>query len=198
MIYPKTLGLLVYPCTLVGYSRLGLVISAVGVHLSGQGGRWVVIGLLGLSLLLDGLDGYLARRHGHSSHFGALLDLAIDLSTHSVVWTLSGFYLAAPLLVLEWSTGLYMAAFSMLPVDSWKNILIKGGPALIRYYFSNHQRNLLSVYGNVGHFVFPAALYLQLSVAWVYTLALPGLVLYELVTFYSLYIFLRLLVEKRD
>lgn len=190
-------ALLLYPCTLVGYVRLVLLAGAVGAHVGSAGGG-VVVGLLGLSWALDGLDGYLARRHGHTSHFGALLDLTIDLSTHSVVWCLSGFYLAGPLLILEWVAGLYMAAFSLLPVDSWKQVLIQGGPGLIRYYFSHQQRNWLSLYGNGGHFVFPVALYLHLSGGWVYYVALPGLLLYELVTFYSLCIFIKILLEKRE
>jgi hypothetical protein len=175
--------------------------SAVGVHLSGgQGPFWkktVVIGLIGLSLLLDGVDGSLARKHGHTSRFGTLFDLTIDLSTHTVVWVLSGFYLAALLIMLEWNTGVYTAALSGLPVDSWKDLPAKRGPSLIQSYFSNQQRNVLSIYSNFSHFALPMALYAQISVAWPYYLLLPGLALYELVTIYLLYIFVKVLLENR-
>src|SRR5262245_30256680 len=203
MIYPKTNSLLVYPCTLVGYMRLALLMSAVGLHLlydEGGGLLWeriVVAGLIGLSLLLDGLDGHLARKLGHTSRFGALVDLTIDLSTHTVAWGLSGVYLTVPLIVLEWNTGLYVAVFSGLPLESWKDLLVERGPALIQSYFSNRQRNLLSIYGNFSHFAFPMALYAQLSAPWPYYLSLPGLILYELVTLYLLYIFIRILVENK-
>src|SRR5262245_19152764 len=122
MINPKTASLLVYPCTLVGYMRLALLISAVWFHLFWGGeqdsfwARTVVVGLIGLSLLLDGVDGSLARRHGHTSRFGVLFDLTIDLSTHTVVWILSGFYLATLLIILEWNTGIYTVALLGLPI----------------------------------------------------------------------------------
>jgi CDP-diacylglycerol--inositol 3-phosphatidyltransferase len=201
MVYPKTLSLLVYPCTIVGYIRLALLISAVSFHLLAETELWrktIIVGLLGSSCLLDGVDGYLARRYGHTSDFGTLFDLTIDLSTHTISWYLSEFYLAMPLLILEWSTGLYIAAFSMYPGDSWKNVVIKKGPFLFGYYFSNHQRNLLSAYGNISHFALPMALYLQLPISWVYYSLWPGLILYELVTLYLLYIFIKILVTTRQ
>jgi phosphatidylglycerophosphate synthase len=204
MLYPKTLSLLVYPCTIVGYVRLALLISAVTFYLlvvENEPEVWrktAVVGLLGSSCLLDGVDGYLARRYGHTSDFGTLFDLTIDLSTHTVSWFLSGFYLAMPLLILEWSTGIYIAAFSMHPGASWKNVVIKKGPSLLGYYFSNHQRNLLSAYGNISHFALPMALYLQLPINWAYYSLWPGLILYELVTLYLLYIFIKTLVTTRQ
>lgn len=193
---------MVYPCTVVGYVRLVLLVSAVSLHLftiengSELWRKVTIAGLLGLSCLLDGIDGYLARKYGHTSLFGALFDLTLDLSTHTVTWFLSGFYLAMLFLILEWATGLYIAAFSMQPETSWKTVVTKKGPPLIDYYFSNHQRNLLSAYGNISHFALPAALYLQLSVTWAYYLLWPGLILYELVTLYLLYTFITILVKN--
>jgi CDP-diacylglycerol--inositol 3-phosphatidyltransferase len=160
--------------------------------------KTIIVGLLGSSCLLDSVDGYLARRYGHTSEFGTLFDLTIDLSTHTVSWFLSGFYLAMLLLILEWATGLYIAAFAMYPGDTWKNVVIKKGPSLLGYYFSNHQRNLLSAYGNISHFALPMALYLQLSLTWAYYLLWPGLILYELVTLYLLYIFIKILLTTRQ
>jgi len=152
--------------------------------------------LVGLSLLLDLLDGYLARKFGHTSHFGTLFDLLIDLITHTTVWFVSGFVLAPALIIIEWAGGLYMAAFALQPNNHWKGTLAKQGPALIQAYFSRNQRNALSILGNIGHFLFPMALYLGLTQFWVYLLTLPGLILYELVTVYLLYLFMKLLVKQ--
>ncbi|HCK81828.1 MAG TPA: CDP-alcohol phosphatidyltransferase family protein [Candidatus Competibacter sp.] len=39
---------------------------------------WSIAALAGLALLLDGADGWLARRHGLASRFGARFDLEVD------------------------------------------------------------------------------------------------------------------------
>lgn len=39
---------------------------------------WFVVGLAGLALLLDGIDGWLARRYGTVSPFGARFDMEVD------------------------------------------------------------------------------------------------------------------------
>ncbi|MCF6368018.1 CDP-alcohol phosphatidyltransferase family protein [Rhizobium halophilum] len=39
---------------------------------------WTIIGIAAISFLLDGVDGYLARRSGTSSRFGARFDMEID------------------------------------------------------------------------------------------------------------------------
>ena len=61
--------------------RAGIVALAAG--LIGQAGLtpnlgWFVAGLAGLTLLLDGVDGWLARRHGLASPFGARFDMEVD------------------------------------------------------------------------------------------------------------------------
>ena len=40
--------------------------------------NWFIAGLAGLALLLDGVDGWLARRHGLESPFGARFDMEVD------------------------------------------------------------------------------------------------------------------------
>jgi len=159
------------------------------------GPRLGFVVLMGLSWLLDIFDGYLARRLGHTSRFGALFDLGLDLITITIVWTVSGFYLATAFIVLEWAAGLYIAAFSMLPQAHWKTIMVKGSPGPIKFYFSRNQRNPLSAYGNIAHFAFPLALYLGLSAVWPYYLLWPGLILYEAVTFYLLFALLKILIR---
>ena len=118
--------------------------------------------------------------------FEALFDLTLDLMTHTVVWILSGFWLAPCLLILEWGAGLGVATATLQPAEHWKTRLTASSPGLIRAYFRANQRNLLSAYGNISHFVFPMAFYLQLPFSWVFYGSLPGLILYEGVTLYML------------
>ncbi|KAK9817549.1 hypothetical protein WJX74_004121 [Apatococcus lobatus] len=70
---------------LVGYVRLCLLASSI---LTGTGSPAVTVFLLCFNLLLDGLDGFLARRLGQASSFGAFLDVLIDNATRGVfyVW----------------------------------------------------------------------------------------------------------------
>jgi phosphatidylglycerophosphate synthase len=181
-------AILRYPCTVVGYVRLALLCIALAVPpASGMGLRLLFAALVGASVLLDLLDGYLARRWGHTSNFGVLLDLGLDLITHTLVWVRSGLPLAPAIIALELAAGLYVAAVSLQPGSHWKQELARSAPALIRRYFAHHQRNLLSAYGNVAHFVLPMALYIQGGATWLTYAALPGLLLYEAVTLYMLY-----------
>ncbi|WP_328795403.1 CDP-alcohol phosphatidyltransferase family protein [Jannaschia marina] len=64
-------------CNLVTTARLALVgaVAAVGVA---QGPGWTLAGLALLALLLDGTDGWLARRQGLVSRFGAAYDMEVD------------------------------------------------------------------------------------------------------------------------
>lgn len=193
------LSILLYPCTIVGYVRGVLLVGALALHFGGGNAwdeHWVRIacaGAVGLSLLLDGLDGYLARVFGHTSHFGALFDLMLDLVTHTVVWVASGIRLAVAFVMLEWAAGVCIVALSRRQSISWKTTLTEQSPHLIRYYFSRNQRNLLSAYSNIGHFVIPIAFYLKIADTWMPLTFLPGLAVYEAVTAYMLYTFVRIL-----
>lgn len=65
----------------VTLARAGLAALAAG--LIGQSGLtpnqgWLIAALAGLALPLDGIDGWLARRHGLESPFGARFDLEVD------------------------------------------------------------------------------------------------------------------------
>jgi phosphatidylglycerophosphate synthase len=195
-------NILLYPCTIVGYIRLILLSSAIVWHVvvinlvETQQVQWGVALLTGLSLLLDLLDGHLARKFGQATSFGTLFDLAIDLITHTFVWIISGFYFAGVFIILEWTTGLYIVAFSMRPAAHWKNTLIDQGPLFIKLYFSANQRNLWSAYGNISHFVFPITLCLSNAPIWLSFVTLPGLIIYEVVTLYMLYILVRVLAAN--
>lgn len=189
-----------YPCTMVGYIRLVLLGGALLGHLGPIGDNWAwlrpaIVFLLGISRLLDLADGYLARKFGHTTLFGSLFDLTLDLTTHTIVWILSGFWLTPFLLILEWGAGLCVAVVALQPGGYWKTSLTAGSPGLIRAYFRANQRNPLSAYGNISHFVFPMAFYLQLPLGWIYYGSLPGLILYEGVTLYILVMWAKKLVK---
>ena len=192
-----------YPSTFVGYVRLALLGGALAWHYwwnTTAEEDWLRLGfviLVGLSRLLDLFDGYLARKFNQISSFGTLFDLWIDLLTHTVVWVMSGLYGGMSLVVLEWTTGLYIAAFTIRSETDWKNRLIESGSRLIRVYFDRNQRNLLSAYGNIGHFTVPMALYIGFSGAWLYYLFVPGLILYEVITLLMLYGLLKVLAEQK-
>lgn len=49
-----------------------------GFLLTNPAGAWIVVAIAGFALCLDGVDGYLARREGVVSRFGASFDVEID------------------------------------------------------------------------------------------------------------------------
>ncbi len=55
-----------------------LVAIVAGLALPGPTGRWIAAGIAAAALLLDGLDGFLARRLGQASAFGARFDMETD------------------------------------------------------------------------------------------------------------------------
>lgn len=65
-------------CNLVTLVRLVLVGALVAALLSGVGPSWAVFAVAAIALSLDGLDGWLARRQGLASEFGARFDMEVD------------------------------------------------------------------------------------------------------------------------
>jgi len=67
-------------------NRVTLLRAGIVALLAGFVGRaeldpdrgWLLASLAGLGLLLDGIDGWLARRHGLASPFGARFDMEVD------------------------------------------------------------------------------------------------------------------------
>jgi phosphatidylglycerophosphate synthase len=147
-------------------------------------------------LILDVVDGYLARKLGHVSNFGALFELTIDLLSHTFVWLLSGLAIAPIFIALEWTTGLYIAAFATRPSRSWKTTLVESGPWLVRLYWQPMRPNLVTGYSNVAHFIFPVSLFVFGRLTWLGYLALPGLIIFEVVSIYMIIAFVKLLVDE--
>ena len=65
-------------CNIVTLARLGLACLLVGTLLSPGWAPWPVFAIAGAAFALDGVDGYLARRSGLSSAFGARFDMEVD------------------------------------------------------------------------------------------------------------------------
>jgi phosphatidylglycerophosphate synthase len=64
--------------TLLRAGIVALMAGFVGQAALDPAQGWLVASLAGLGLLLDGIDGWLARRHGLESPFGARFDMEVD------------------------------------------------------------------------------------------------------------------------
>jgi phosphatidylglycerophosphate synthase len=123
--YPfPTVGL----CNLVTLTRLVLVSALVVPVVAPSDGAWTVFAIAALSLSLDGVDGWLARREGLASTFGARFDMEVDSLLALVLalnaWTsgaagalvlilgLPRYLFAAAGLVLPWLGGALPERFS--------------------------------------------------------------------------------------
>lgn len=65
-------------CNLVTFLRAALTAALVSALVAGQAGGWAVALVATLALTLDGVDGWLARRSGLASEFGARFDMEVD------------------------------------------------------------------------------------------------------------------------
>ena len=85
------------PANRVTLARASVVlpVAALAMHPSiyGDAGHWWIIGLSTVALVLDGVDGWMARRTGDTSAFGARFDMELDA------------FLLIALSVLVWHSG---------------------------------------------------------------------------------------------
>ncbi|MBF9041895.1 CDP-alcohol phosphatidyltransferase [Rhodobacterales bacterium HKCCE4037] len=73
--YPHSaLGL----CNSVTLLRMSLAAALVAALVTGGGEAWPLFTVAALAFALDGVDGYLARREGLTSAFGARFDMEVD------------------------------------------------------------------------------------------------------------------------
>ena len=178
--------LLYCPSTIIDYVRI--ICLGVGIWCHGLGNEIGFVGFVMLSSVLDMVDGTLARRLGHTSRFGEVLDFGIDLVTHTVLWVLSGFPFAPVMIVLEWGAGVSMFWLSAKQKEHWKTTLANINVKLIQRYFENRQRNVLAVFAGISHFGFRIAWYLGYGEMWPADIFLPGVILFEVVTAYMIWI----------
>lgn len=66
------------PANQVTLLRLGLTALLAGFLGEGRDGAWLAVGVASLALVLDAVDGALARRKGWASAFGARFDMETD------------------------------------------------------------------------------------------------------------------------
>jgi cardiolipin synthase len=95
---------------ILSFLRLGLV--PVLVWLAAFGEDVLFLWVLGISLISDALDGYLARKLNQASELGAKLDSWGDTLTYAAM--ILGLYLLWPRIFLDQSAFLLMAVLSFL------------------------------------------------------------------------------------
>lgn len=66
------------PANTVTLIRAAMVCALVGPLVAGQAAGWTVAAIATFALMLDGVDGWLARRSGLASTFGARFDVEVD------------------------------------------------------------------------------------------------------------------------
>ncbi|TFL18473.1 CDP-alcohol phosphatidyltransferase family protein [Jannaschia formosa] len=106
-------------CNLVTTLRLALVgaIAAAGIGAAPGAPGWTIFALAAVALLLDGVDGFAARRQGLSSAFGARYDMEVDAAlaaTLAVILLATG-RAGAELLVLGFARYAFVAAAAWCP-----------------------------------------------------------------------------------
>ncbi|ABV95878.1 CDP-alcohol phosphatidyltransferase (plasmid) [Dinoroseobacter shibae DFL 12 = DSM 16493] len=65
-------------CNLVTLGRLALTSALLVPLVAGIGAAWPIFAVAGVALALDGVDGWLARKQGLASAFGARFDVEVD------------------------------------------------------------------------------------------------------------------------
>jgi len=105
------------PCNLVTLFRVVLVCALIGFVVSPAAGPWLVFAVASVALALDGVDGWLARRFGHASKFGASFDMEVDAVLAMTLALLGYFGGQAGVLVLLLGVPRYLfwAAQMLLP-----------------------------------------------------------------------------------
>ncbi|MTE00144.1 CDP-alcohol phosphatidyltransferase [Paracoccus sp. YIM 132242] len=104
-------------CNMVTLLRAALTCALLAPLAEDRGAGWGVAAVAGLALVLDGADGWLARRAGLVSRFGARFDMEVDaamalvLALHALVGTALG----PEVLLLGLARYLFVAAGLALP-----------------------------------------------------------------------------------
>lgn len=104
-------------CNAVTLLRAGLVCALLMPLAAGQPAGWAVAVVAGLGLSLDGLDGFLARRSGLVSRFGARFDMEVDaaLALILALHVIAGSPVGAEVLVLGLTRYGFVLAGLVLP-----------------------------------------------------------------------------------
>ncbi|WP_233490490.1 CDP-alcohol phosphatidyltransferase family protein [Paracoccus sediminilitoris] len=97
--------------------RMSLAAALLAAVVTGPVTGWTVAGIAAVSLALDGVDGFLARRQGLCSDFGARFDMEVDaaLALILALHALRGGPVGAEILVLGIMRYLFVGASHLLP-----------------------------------------------------------------------------------
>lgn len=107
---------------LITLSRLPLLALVVALfYVEGQGPRTAALVLLVVLLVLDSLDGAVARRRGEASLLGSVLDIAIDRIVELVLWVVFAHLALIPIWI-----PLLVITRGVL-VDSLRGVLVARG-----------------------------------------------------------------------
>ena len=104
-------------CNMVTLARLVITATLAGALVAASGPSWSVFALAALALLLDGVDGWLARHQNLASTFGARFDMEVDsafalvLALHAAVSGAAGLFVV----LLGLPRYLFVAASFVLP-----------------------------------------------------------------------------------
>jgi phosphatidylglycerophosphate synthase len=104
-------------CNIVTLIRAALVSFLFGAVLASDVSHWVVLGVAAVALALDGVDGWLARRSGLSSDFGARFDMETDAALAAVLalWLLVSGTTGLEVLLLGFTRYVFVIAAQAVP-----------------------------------------------------------------------------------
>ena len=104
-------------CNVVTLARAAMVAFLAGAVLSPGGTAWLVFAVASVAFALDGVDGWLARRSGLTSGFGARFDMETDAGLGAVIalWLLVSGTTGPEILVLGVMRYAFVAASIIWP-----------------------------------------------------------------------------------
>ncbi|CAG6007166.1 unnamed protein product [Menidia menidia] len=146
------MGVLLYWPNIIGYIRISLVFAAWAVYERPA----LFVPLYSVFAALDGLDGWLARKFGQTSRFGAWMDVVVDNLGRSMLWNQLfewGWLVSS----LEWCV---FVCNHNTRGDQWKHSFA-GSPRLIRAIMANGFQTPLGVWVVSGLHVLPVWMYLS-------------------------------------
>ena len=104
-------------CNIVTLVRVAAVAFLLGAVLAPSTSPWIVFAVAGVAFALDGIDGWLARRHRLTSQFGARFDMEADAALAAVLalWLLASGTTGPEILVLGFTRYAFVLAGLVLP-----------------------------------------------------------------------------------
>jgi len=125
---------------LITLARLPLLLVLLALLLYASAWHWQIfgLGLLGVLFLLDGIDGYVARRRQEATDLGAVLDIAMDRVVENVLW-LAFMYLG---LISVWVPVIFLVRSFL--VDGVRGVALSQGKAGFTMMHSSWGRFLVA------------------------------------------------------